>query len=334
MFDESLIVSTAVSSFNNAALYGPYFFVVGLFCIPLFFMVYIYGRDFVSKIGWKNSEVESKISFWNVATLVVWLLIFGGNYAVIRDGISLLPWGIASVLFMSVMFLANRAKQFNYMNKIQNKKLKYFLILFALILVGFSAMPNWWGILLQISAVLCGFVLGTKLHKNISGWAISMAVLGLMTVLILMQPEYFRFGQLGNLTFIHILALLACGYFWITALVAKYTNARSKIYDSAYVKLKWLFRILSVLALILFVATESVPVFIGLIACCGISEMLTIYHGKQKTEVLSQQSWAMLLISFGVMIICPLISALGIIYLLFVPNKSDKINFKEFLKLL
>ena len=58
MFNDVSIVSTAVSSFNNAALYSPYFFVVGLFSIPLFFMVYLYGRDFVSRIGWANQDIE------------------------------------------------------------------------------------------------------------------------------------------------------------------------------------------------------------------------------------------------------------------------------------
>lgn len=335
MFNESLIVTTAVSSFNNAALYSPYFLVVGLFCIPLFFMVYLYGRDFISKFGWKSADIESKVSFWSVASLTVWLVVFGGNYAVIRDSISLLPAGIAMILFLSVAFLTKRTYQLEYLkkiaDKINNKKLKWFLILFALLLVGFSAKPTWWGILLQLSAVLCGFIVGIKTHKKISDILMSALIFGFMSILVLMQPEFFRFGQLGNLTFIHILTLLLCGFFFVTTFVAKYTNACSKIYNSAYIKLKWLCRILSLLAFILFIVTESVPVFVGLMIMCAISEMLTIYHGKQKQEFLSKQSWAMLLITFGVMIICPLISALGIIYLLFI---SERIDFKNFSKLL
>lgn len=331
MFDESLIVTTAISSFNNAALYGPFFFVVGLFCVPLFFMVYIYGHDFVSKIGWKNNEIETKVGFWSVVSLIVWLLIFGGNYAVIRDSISLLPFGVAMVLFVSIMFIANNIKQFDYVTKIQNKKLKWLLILVALLILISAAMPNWWGVLLQLGAVLGGLFIGSKLNKSISGVLTSTLMFGLMMILILMQPEYFRFGQLGNLTIMHILALLCAGFFFVTSLVTKYVNARSKIYDSAYIKLKWLFRIMSILALILFVLTESVPVFIGLMICCALAEMLTVYHGNKKLESLAKQSWAMLLITVGVIMICPLISALGIIYL---STISDKINFKDFIKLL
>jgi hypothetical protein len=331
MFDESLIVSTAISSFNNSALYGPYFFVTGLFCVPLLVFVYMYGRDFANRIGWKNTDVEGCVGFWTVACLVLWLLMFGGNYAVIRDSISWLPVGLAAVLFGLFMFLANRAKKLGYINKIQNKKLKWLLVLLILALVVLVAMPTWWGILLQLIAVLVGGFVGYKLRKNIPDILTTEILIGLMTVLILMQPEYFRFGQLGNLTLIHILALMVCGFFWISALVTKYTNARSKIYNGAYIKLKWLFRIVALLAFILFVLTESVPVFVGLVACCGILGMLTVYHGKQKQDVLSKQSWAMLLVTFGIIIMCPLISALGVFYLLFLPTKID---FKDFLRLL
>lgn len=331
MFDESLIVTTAISSFNNAALFSPFFFVVGLFCIPLFIMTYVYGHDFVSKIGWKNNEIETKVGFWSIASLFIWLLIFGGNYAVIRDSISLLPFGVASILFVSSILLAKGIKQFGYVTKIQNKKLKWLLILVALLIVISAAMPNWWGILLQLGAVLGGLFIGSKLNKNISGFLTSTLIFGLMMILILMQPEYFRFGQLGNLTIMHILALLCAGFFFVTSLTAKYVNARSKIYDSAYIKLKWLFRIMSILAFILFVLTESVPVFIGLMICCALVEMLTIYHGNKKLESLAKQSWAMLLITIGLIMVCPLISALGIIYL---STMTDKIDFKDFTKLL
>ena len=331
MLDNISIVATAVSSFNNAALYGPYFFVVALFSIPLFLMVFLYGRDLVSKIGWNNSDFEPKIGFWSVVTLVIWLLLIGGNYAVIRDSISLLPVIISMILFGSMVFITNRLKKLNYLKKTYDKKLRWFVFFLLLILTAFSAMPTWWGILLQVSAVLCGMIVGDRLHKNISDVLTSLVVLGITTILLLMQPEYFRFGQLGNLTFIHLLALLLTGFFCVTAFVAKYTKAREKIYKSAYVKLKWLFRILSALALILFVLTESVPVFVGLMVVCALSEALTIYHGKTFMGHVFKQSWALLMISFGIITICPLISMLGIVYLVYT---ATKINIKDFIQLL
>lgn len=325
------IVTTAISSFNNAALYSPYFFVVGLFSIPLFIMVFMYGRDFISKIGWNNRDVESKVGFWTVACLVLWMLLVGGNYAVIRDSISLLPMTIAVVLFVSMMFITNRLKQLKYLEKIYSKRSRWILFVGFLLLAVFSAMPTLWGILLQLSAIVCGMIVGDRLHRNISNVFVPLGILGIMTVLLLMQPEYFRFGQLGNLTFIHIASLLFVGFFCVTAFATGITNTRSGIYNSAYIKLKWLFRILSVLALILFVLTESVPVFIGLMAVCMVSEILTVYHSKSISEHIYKQSWALVIISFGIIIICPMITMLGIVYL---TSVAPKVDFKDFARLL
>ena len=325
------IVTTAVSSFNNAALYSPYFIVAGLFTLPLFFMVFLYGQSFVSRFGLSNRDFESKMGFWSVACLMFWLLIFGGNYAVIRDSISLLPLMIGCVLFVSTVFITNRVKQHKYLEKLPDKKQRWFVFLLTLILAGFSAMPTWWGVLLQLSAILCGMIVGDRLRKNLSDVFMSVVIFGFMTILLLMQPEFFRFGQLGNLTLIHIVALLLCGFFCITTLATKYVNARSKIYNNAYVKLKWLFRIVSLLAFVLFISTESVPVFIGLLGSVALLEMLTIYHSAKSFNNVSNVSWALMLIGFGIITICPVISSLGLIYMI---NKANNLKLADFKDLL
>lgn len=314
MFNELSVVSTAVSSFNNAALFSPYFFVFALLALPLFYVVYLYSHDILARLKW-NNDIEQKTSFWAVACLTSWLLMFGGNYAVIRDGISLLPVAIAFVLFLSVTYIVHRAIKLNYLGFLKNKKTKWLTIGILLILTIFSARPDLYGILLQLSAVGCGVIVGSRLHKNVSDVSFSTLVFGIMTALVLMQPEYFRFGQLGNLTFVHLLSLLITGFFAVTVLVLKYTNAKSKIHESAYIKLKWLCRILGILALVLFGLTESVPVFTGLLAIIAASEMLTIYHSKKKSDIISKQSWALLMMCFGTLIICPVITCLGILYL-------------------
>ena len=330
MFDGLSVVSTAVSSFNNAALFSPYFFVFALLSLPLFYMVYLYRHDILARLKW-NSDVENKVSFWGMAFLTCWLLMFGGNYAVIRDGISLLPVTIAFVLFVSMTYVVQKAIKLNYLGFLKNKKAQWLTGGVLLILTVFSAKPDLYGILLQLSAVVCGVIVGSRLHKNISDVPLSTVVFGAMTALILMQPEYFRFGQLGNLTFVHLLSLLITGFFAITVLVVKYTNARSKIYESAYIKLKWLCRILGVLALVLFGLTESVPVFAGLLTVVAMSEMLTIYHSKSKSDIVSKQAWALLLMCFGALIICPVISCLGVLYL---SKMSENLKFKDFYALL
>ena len=331
MFNDISIVTTAISSFNNAALYSPYFLIVALFTIPLFAIVFLCGRDVVARFGWNNSNIESKVGFWGMVCLLFWLLLVGGNYAVIRDSISLLPMIIAGVLFVSMIFITNCIKRYDYFNKMYTKRSRLLLFIVLLLLAAFSAMPNWWGILLQLSAIICGMIVGDRLKKNIPDILVSCTIMGIVSVLLLMQPEYFRFGQLGRLTFLHIAALLLTGFFCITTLVTKYTNSRSGIYNAAYIKLKWLFRIMSLLALILFVLTESVPIFIGLMAVCAISEMLTVYHSKNIAERIYRHSWALFLISFGIITICPCISMLGVIFLAF---GSSKVSIKDFTNLL
>lgn len=330
MFNELSIVSTAISSFNNAALFSPYFFVIGFLSIPIFYATYIYGTDILARLNWKNN-IDSKIGFWSVLFLVVWLMLFGGNYAVMRDGISLLPMLTAIVLFVSIIYLVKCAKELNYLTFLKDKKSRFITLAVLLILGVFSAKPDLFGILLQLSAIICGVIVGSRFYKNFSDVTASTLIFVAMSILILMQPEYFRFGQLGNLTLIHLLGVLSVGFLGTTALVLKYTNARSKIYESAYIKLKWLFRILLALALVLFALTESVPVFIGLLTMLGMDEALTIYHSKQKSESLFKQSWAWMLICFGIIIICPVISCLGLIYL---AKNSSNAKIKDFTDLL
>ena len=331
MLNDVFVATTAVSSFNNAALLNPLFFSAGLLALPLFFMVYLYGRDFVSRFGWNNQNLEHKTVFWSLLCLMFWLLFFGGNYAVIRDGMSLLPVGLSCILFLLMVVIANGIIRFRYLEIFYNNKLKWFLLCVVFVGVLCSGMPTWWGVLLQLSAVVCGTIVGCRLKTNRSWVAMTALVFGLMTVLILMQPEYFRFGQLGNLTMIHLIGVMLTGFFAVTTLIAKYGNARSKIRNSAFVKLRWLLRIVALLALILFVSTESVPVFIGLLGSVGLLEVLSVYHSSKLSSALFKQSLAMLMVCFGVITICPVISAIGIIYLTFI---SDKIRAKDFMHLL
>ena len=104
MFNEFSVLSTAISSFNNSALVAPFFFLAGILSLPLLFMVYLYGRDFVSRIGWREQNLESQIGFAVSGILLLWILLFGGNYMVIRDGISLLPVVLSVVLFFLTIF--------------------------------------------------------------------------------------------------------------------------------------------------------------------------------------------------------------------------------------
>lgn len=331
MFDDLMVAATAVSSFNNAALLNPFFFVVGLLTVPLFLFVYLYGRDFVSKFGWNNQNAESKTSFWSAVFLIAFIILFGGNYAVIRDGISVLPILLAIILFVLMIVVSNNMVQLKYIEKIHNKKSKWLVLCLLLLCATCSGMTKWWGMLLLLSAVVCGTIVGCRLKKDIS-WIITTSLIyGMMTVLVLMQPEYFRFGQLGHLTVVHLFGILLTGFFVITTVVTKYVKSRGKIRQSAFIKLRWLFRIVSLLALILFISTESVPVFLGLMVSVGFLESLSVYHSKKCSENMFRQSWAWVIMCLGILIMCPVISAIGIIYLTFIPNRGKATDYLRLL---
>jgi hypothetical protein len=331
MLNDVFIATTAVSSFNNAALLNPLFFSAAVLALPLFFMVYFYGRDFVTRFGWNNQNFEPKTEFWLTSFLAFWVLLFGGNYAVIRDSMSSLSLGLGIVLFLLFIVISNTMVRLKYLEILRNSKLKWAIILAVFLAAVCSGIMTWWGILLQISAILCGAIVGCRLKTNRSWLSMTVVIFAMMTTLILMQPEYFRFGQLGHLTLIHLIGIVSTGFFAITTLTTKYTNARSKIYQSAFIKLKWLLRIIALLAVVLFVSTESVPVFIGLLGAVGLLEALSIYHDKKFSDTMFKQSWAMMMICFGIIIICPVISALGIVYLTFIPNK---VSVRDFMRLL
>ena len=326
MFNDVFITPTALSSFNNAALYSPFFMAVGLLTLPVLFILYLYGDDFIAKLGWKNHSIDDYVAFFSSMFLSFWLMLFGGNYAVIRDDVSVLPLSIAFVLCFLMIIVAQKSVRLGYV-----KNFRKMFVPLVILLAVFSAPSNLVGILLQVSAILCGLMIGWTVRKNIPLIPLNSLILLMMVVLVFMQPEFFRFGQLGNLTPIHEFAVVFAGFCAITSVVTKYVHARDRIHDSAYIKLKWLCRIMSLLAFVLFLMTESVPVFIGLICAFGVMGALSVYHMKRISGGFSQSAFALLLISVGIIIICPVLSAIGTIYL---AADGNKITAKDFMELL
>ena len=311
------ILPTAESSVYNAALVSPYFLVIGFLSLPLFFMIYLYGRDFVERIGWSNRNYENQVGFWTGLAIALWLMLFGGDYAVIRDGISLLPTGISFVLFFLMIFVSQKMVQLNYVEKVDKKPLKWILFALLLLMATFSALPTWQGILLQVSAVFCGIITGCRLKKNIPVVPMLTVVMLIVLVFMLMQAEFFRFGKLGDLTWLHLVWVVLIGFLAVSVLTTRYVKACGKKKCS---EIKALARMGSFLLVLLFAATQlSVPVFIFLMIFMGISAAITIRFSANKPSNFSGFLFGLLLFSFGILIICPLVSALGIVYMLYTP---------------
>jgi hypothetical protein len=196
-------------------------------------------------------------------------------------------------------------------------------------LIAFSGQPTGWGIMMQAAAVICGALAGRAFSRGISPILVTtLLILGLTTI-VLMQPEFFRFGQLGSLTLLHMIAILITGMLAAAILAIRNINPSGKIHHSAFVKLKWMGRIVAGLCFILFILTESVPVFLGLFCVLLVMFAMSVWHAESVPESLSKKLWAVLLCSFGVMISMPLITALGIVYWTGLPksNLSRQLKF-------
>ena len=328
MFDESLVVQSAVSAFNNAALATPAFFWLGLLMIPLFFTVYKYGNRFMDLIGWNRFDMQTRVIKWTVGLSVAWIILFGGNYDVLRDSMTLLPFVTAAIVFMGMVFVGNMTRDIKLpeLRKMKRwERCKYILFYMAVLaIVGLTDLHTWWGPILQILAFVGGGYMGRKMKYKIRNVPFVTAFIFLFTIAILMQPEYFRFAQLGNLTLLHLFGVVCVGIPLAGSVVLRNIVPRGKIYHSAYVKLKWLMRCMVALAGCLFVMTESVPVFVGTCAMAMGLFWLKVVHAKTVPEHLADRLLMLGVFWFGLITVMPVISCLAILGWMSIPHGDFK----------
>lgn len=317
MFDESLIVQSAISAFNNAALFDPAFFWLGLLMLPLFVITRKYSDKIVAIFGWKRENLLQHTQKFVIIFSIAWILLFGGNYSVMRDNVSLVPILTAFIGFTGMLFLGTYTKHLSisdWKSLSKNKKIKYGFIALAFVaIIGLSDTHTWWGPILQIFAFIGGLYMGHRTKKIPNGMNISIGIMFATTTAILMQPEMFRFGQLGNLTILHLLGVLSVGLTCVPILLLKNVKTKNKIYESAFIKLKWLLRCLTVLSIILFILTESVIVFLGICALFACMCYLSINHAKLLSVNLYEQIFYLSLCCFGILTVMPVITCLGIL---------------------
>lgn len=328
MFEDIVVVQSAVSAFNNAALVAPAFLWWAILALPLFIVSCMCGRDIVGRIGWQTDNLLVRVSVWTAGLTFLWVVLFGGNYAVLRDDLSVLPMMNAALVFLGSLFVSSYVSW----RALPGKKWMRLIGLITIIaVVGLSDAHVWWGPILQIGAFLLGFALGQGSRmemRPISG----VALILLMTVCaILMQPEFYRFGQLGNLTVVHLLAVLIVGIFAVLAVVVANVRARGKINQGIFIKLKWLMRVLCLLGAALFVLTEALPVFLGTLGAIAVMAILSVWHASETDAHLADKLFAGMLVWFGVITVMPAVTVLGILYWVNTP----RVDFwREFRRLL
>lgn len=329
MLNDTVIVQTAISAFNNSALWGPAFLWWAFLSLPLFVITYCIRDVLLQRIGWNNENILNNITCMTAGLTLLWVVLFGGNYGVLRDCMSLLPILTSAIIFLTSLFVSS-----NYTGAAQwfEGWKKWLSISLLILMVALSGGKVWWIVLLQVCSFVVGVVLGRVAGFKMQ--SIGGIVLIILTVLtaILMQPEYFRYGQLGHLTFLHLLALLLTAVFTVVAFSLFNFKPHGVINNSVYVKLKWLCRVVCVLGVSLFLLTEAVPVFLGTLLALLVMIYMSIVHAKVfEVENLGHKLFALALMLFGIVLVIPVITCLGVLYW----GYSPKIQFwREFKRVL
>ncbi len=322
MFDESLIVASAVSAFNNAAVAGPAFLWNAVLASPLFVAIYVFGRRFLDSTGVRPYVTGPRIMFWTVVFTALWVVLMGGNYGVLRDSVSLLPFVTAAVLFVASIFVGINTRAIKlpiwYGRRDVSNRRRWWIniVIFAIAMapVGLSDTLNWWGPILQIGVVLLGGIIGRRSGRQMRATGCTVAVILMTTIGILMQPELWRFGQLGNLTPAHLIWVLGVGVLSAAAFALDVVNPRGRIHQSAYVKLKWLMRFATALCMILFLLTEAVPIFIAAVVMAFILFAMSVWHSESLPNGLANRALALNIIAFGVLTGLVAVTAMGVLW--------------------
>lgn len=311
MLDDFIIVKSAISAFNNAALWAPAFLWWSVLALPLFVIVYWCTDTIMGRIGWDKNNIVRNCCVWVAGLICAWAVLFGGNYGVLRDSLSVLPMMMATILFLTSLFVSSHLREYSLQC---SGKWRWFLLAVIIIAVGMSDTHAWWGPLLQIGALGLGVTLGRVTHGQMRPFSGLVLIMMMTVIAILMQPEFFRFGQLGNLTAVHLLSMLGLGGACMTTIAIQNINPCGKMRHSVYVKLKWLMRVACALGVALFLFTEAVPVFIGTMIAVFLSVAMSVWHATSIDPNIAKKMFAIALMIFGAITVMPVITAIGVLY--------------------
>lgn len=330
MFNDVVIVQSAISAFNNAALYAPAFLWWAILSLPLMLLVWRCAPTIQNILSLNKNNMTARCGVILSAMVFAWVVLFGGNYSVLRDEVSVLPFVVAVIVFLTSLFISSHRRELPDFNK-TNARIRFTIIVLLLFALALSDTHRWWGPLLQIGACTLGYLMGRVARGTMRPVAGMILIMLMVTIAMLMQPEFFRFGQLGNLTLIHLGCILLIGVFAMATLALNNITPHEKFTRGTYIKLKWMMRVISLLAMALFLLTESVPLFLATCTSLLIMFALSIWHAKSIPSTLVTKTMAIMIILFGAITTMPFISALGIICWAMLPHGKFWPDFRTLL---
>lgn len=315
---ESTVVQSAISSFNNMALMGPDFFWSGILCLPIFAVFWFMASNIVTRFIPDVKKRKDTFIVMIMSIITLWILSHGA-YGTLRDQ-SVAPILVATCLFVCTVFITRRISDLKLnLNKKWVRHTKWFGPTLAIAIAGFTGTPTVPGFILHAGACTIGIFTGLLMNKmNKNHFDSELVIILLTTALgigIAMQPEIFRFGQMGQLTVIHIAGLIIYFKILATYFAARWVRPAEKISESWYKKMILVMRLMHIMTLLLFVFTESALVLGMLTVTAFMSTALSVRHMPQNTNLQNTISglWNISLGAFGILVNTPLLVCIAII---------------------
>jgi hypothetical protein len=317
------IVASAMSSFNNAALLMPDFAWRALLAAPVFIAAMRMAPEIMACFFPLKKSRGDSFAWLIEALLIGWLVLGRGNWDVIRDGAGWLPYLNVSCLFLLCRDATARLYVYNprvpkWWREIgiaSRRWIKIGALAAAIVVLAASSVRDASLISLQICGFLFGAAAGYFGRRPAQPVNYTVIIMAAVAVGISLQPEYFRFGQLGRLTFVHLGALASVIALGAVIFVFRNFKPAGFIRDNHYRYIKWFMRLGCVLALILFAMTEAVPALLGFGAAVMAAAWFAAKHADGGTNIfgLSNNLWALMMGVFGAITSMPAITVLGIL---------------------
>ncbi|MCL2629334.1 MAG: hypothetical protein FWD33_01425 [Alphaproteobacteria bacterium] len=342
------VLGTATSTFNNAALASPWFVQLALIGIPLFAIAWFTYAEVMSRIAPDVKKRPLAIRAWVFFGLALWAAFGMGNFAVARELSTLVEFIVPAILFFASAFAANAAVKLGAVPQTGLSKLTRVALVAALIVaVGFFGARNFYGAFLPISALIAGFLTGFYSARYAgktsaqAGYPFVTSSLLMLTgaACILMQPELFRFGQLGNLDLLQLagfaLVAVLAPQVAILSVMARVKRSKGFLNRTAHDRVMWLLRLGVLLCMVLFFITESIVTFgilsLSVVPLALVSGGHQPYSEAKIVMAFVLDLWSVLLFVFGLVAGSYALAFLAIILLRCSANKSVMAQAKRLL---
>ncbi len=321
MLEESTVVQSAISSFNNMALFGPDFFWSAVLALPIFAIFWIMGNEIVARFMPNESKRRENISIVIISAITIWILSHGA-FGVLRDQ-SWVPVLSALVIFVCTTFITRRVAKLELKSFVKNEKWqkrnRWILPLSVIILTGLTGEPTWMGFALNAVASGIGILSGLAMNKmkkqEYDSIFVIASLVTVITFAVAMQPEFFRFGQMGQLTITHIFALAL--FFKIASLyfITHWFKPRGKLSVGYYKKIMLISRLFQIITILLFVFTESALALGLFFATSLFSAFISVRHLPENSNLKNTETglWNLIIGIFGIIINVPLFVCIAIV---------------------